>query len=74
MNRPRYEQHCANACLTRKGEPVIGTQWIHLYGQTKWVCGACAAKAGKLMGLEQRTREEKVPDRNFPDSSDAGCP
>lgn len=62
MKRPRYEQHCANRCKTREGIPRKGTQWVHLYGQTKWVCPSCAKAVQDIIDQGLVTEAPWSPD------------
>ena len=67
MVRPVYEQRCAQNCQDARRRFRVGTQWVHVWGRTQWVCGRCAEKLARSAGLpdtaqsnrEIRRRERK---------------
>jgi hypothetical protein len=52
--KPVYEQRCAQNCQDARRAYRLGTQWIHVWGRTQWVCGGCANKLGRGAGLPTR--------------------
>lgn len=51
MPKPRYQVRCARRCLDNRGRPRPGDQWVHIHGQTYWVCGPCAEWLGRSAGI-----------------------
>lgn len=56
--KPRYEHRCARFCKDAKGAPRLGTQWVHYFGRTLWVCDVCARQ---LFPKGERRRPRQSP-------------
>lgn len=51
MTTPRYEIRCARLCTDTLGRPRTGTEYVHIYGQTLWVCHPCGEQMGHEAGI-----------------------
>jgi len=53
--KPKWQQRCARRCVDKQDRPVFGSQWVHTWGVTEWVCSACATKIARRAGLIPET-------------------
>jgi len=53
MPAPKYEQWCSQKCADKHGVPRKGTQWVHIWGTTRWVCASCATRLARAAGLRE---------------------
>jgi hypothetical protein len=51
----RYQARCAMDCVDRHGRARLADRWVHIDGQTLWVCEVCAERLGREHGLTRRT-------------------
>jgi hypothetical protein len=49
--KPNYQLRCALRCTDRFRRPRYGSQWVHIHGQTSWVCEPCAEFLGAAVGI-----------------------
>ena len=64
---PRYQLRCARFCTDSQGAYRYGEVWVHIQGETLWVCNPCAEWMGRAVGIqttadkrrEVRERESK---------------
>lgn len=66
VSKPRYRVRCAARCADSRGRPRDGDQWVHLEGQTLWVCASCAERLGRYAGLpttNQRKARARAEER-----------
>ena len=61
--RPHYALRCAQFCSDRRGRPRDGTQWVHLFGRTRWVCDACAEALGRASGIPSSSQLRRIRQR-----------
>jgi hypothetical protein len=61
VSKPRYVPDCALGCVDLNGRRRAASEWIHIDGMTRFVCGVCARLLFGLPAestLERRRRRD----------------
>lgn len=61
--KARYEKRCQRRCLDRRERPRNGEVWVHIDGETQWVCANCASVMAHAAGIPTAAQKKALEQR-----------
>lgn len=61
--KPRYEKRCQRNCHDKRGRPRDGQVWVHIGGETQWVCTNCASVMAHSVGIATPAQKKALEQR-----------